>query len=106
MLIDKDECDKALDSAGQSADLETDDVEPEPSGKAIAESLWDNVWDDVEPREMAQAAANAIEKQGRGMKSVPSFAAPLRKTGAGDAGEELFGARARKMRLAARFTDN
>ena len=72
------------------------------------------MWDDVDPKEMLQAAADAIEKQGKGTKSASAVAAPLREIDtrggkderSGSAGAwESGGARERRRKMAARFAD-
>lgn len=88
--------------ARQSTEVEKNRLESEPSSNGIIEPVRaDRFWDEVEPRDMADAAANAIEKQSEGMKSVSAIAAPLREID-----QERGGARDRRRRLAARFTDD
>ncbi|KAF2237110.1 hypothetical protein EV356DRAFT_540029 [Viridothelium virens] len=71
----------------------------------------DIMWDDIDPSEIRKAAANAIEKQGKGIKSAPSLALPLREIEPGSGPiepvtvQERGGASGRRRKLAAKFAD-
>ncbi|KAL9091128.1 MAG: hypothetical protein Q9165_005055 [Trypethelium subeluteriae] len=98
----------------QSAELE--------KGAAISEESLDEsptkppspnlMWDDIDPSEIRKAAANAIEKQGKGIKSAPGLALPLRESELESGAiepvatqERRGGASGRRRKLAARFAD-